>query len=105
MKADNQSEARIACLRKVTTVITVESGTSKSGGRGHSSILYTQLNQHDREQDSDTDEEALDQRKVVRELPSRSIMELNIYNRKLFLGSLLAVEVFGIDYLFTVYTI
>ena len=87
-------------------MITVESGTSKSGGRGHSSILYTQLNQHDREQESDTDEEALDQRKVVRELPSRSsIMELNIYNRKLFLGSLLAVEVFGIDYLFTVHTI
>jgi len=78
-------------------VITVESVTSKSGGRGHSSILYTQLNQHDREQDSDTDEEALDQRKVVRELPSRSsIMELNIYNRKLFLGSLLAVEVTGL---------
>merc|ERR1712123_519759 len=76
---------------------TVESGTSKSGGRGHSSILYTQLNQHDREQESDTDEEALDQRKVVRELPSRSsIMELNIYNRKLFLGSLLAVEVTGL---------
>ena len=83
----------------------MESGTSKSGGRGHSSILYTQLNQHDREQDSDTDEEAFDQRKAVRELNSRSIMELNIYNRKLFLGSLLAVEVFGIDFLFTVHTI
>ena len=85
----NQSESRIASLRRVTTG-TVESGTNKSGGREHSNILYQQVNQHD--QDLDSDQEDSGKGRVVREPPS-SIMVLNIYNRRLFLGSFLAVEV------------
>lgn len=88
----NQSEARIASLRRVTTG-TVESGTSKSGGREHSNILYQQVNQQD--QDLASDQEDSGKGRVVREPPS-SIMELNIYNRRLFLGSFLAVEATGL---------
>lgn len=94
-EAVNQSEARIASLRRVTTG-TVESGTSKSGGRGHSKILYQKVNQHDQEQDLDSDQENCAKDWVVREPPSSSIMELNIHNRRLFLGSFLAVEVTGL---------
>ena len=72
----------------------MESGTSKGAGRGHRDILYHQLNQEDREQDSDTDQvEELKIGKVVRAPPNSITMALNIHNRRLFLGSFLAVEV------------
>ena len=72
----------------------MESGTSRGAGRGHRDILYHQLNQEDREQDSDTDQvEELKIGKVVRAPPNSNTMALNIHNRRLFLGSFLAVEV------------
>ena len=72
----------------------MESGTSRGAGRGHRDILYHQLNQEDREQDSDTDQvEDLKIGKVVRAPPKSNTMALNIHNRRLFLGSFLAVEV------------
>jgi len=75
----------------------VESGPSRGAGRGHSNILYHQLNQDDKEQDSDTDqEEEFKIGKVVREHPNNNTMSLNIHNRRLFLGSFLAVEVLGL---------
>ena len=74
----------------------MESGTSRGAGRGHRDILYHQLNQEEqeKEQDSDTDQfQELKIDKFVREPPNSSKMALNIYNRRLFLGSSLAVEV------------
>merc|ERR1712050_16009 len=79
--------------------VTVESRTSRGAGRGHRDILYHQLNQEDKdqEQDSDTDQvEELKIGKVVREPPNRNTMTLNIHNRRLFLGSFLAVEAVGL---------
>jgi len=70
----------------------VESGVSRGGGRKHSKVLYQKINQNDKEQDQDTDEEDLDQEQVLVE----PTMALNIYNRRLFLGSFLAVEVTGL---------
>merc|ERR1712013_22219 len=76
---------------------TVESGTSRGAGRGHRDILYHQLNQEDREQDSDTDRvEELKIGKVVCAPPNSNTMALNIHNRRLFLGSFLAVEAVGL---------
>merc|ERR1712083_1013170 len=78
-------------------VITVESGPGRGTWGGHDSILYHQLNQDDKEQDSDTDqEEEFKIGKVVREPPNNSKMALNIHNRRLFLGSFLAVEAVGL---------
>jgi len=80
-------------------VVTVESGPSKGAGRGHSNILYHQLDQDDKEQDSDADqEEEFEKATVVRKPPisNTSKMELSIYNRRLFLGSFLLVEVIGL---------
>jgi len=75
----------------------VESGPRKGVQRGHSNILYHQLNQDEREQDSDTDQEAeINKVKPVRQPPSSSKMELSIHNRRLFLGSFLLVEVVGL---------
>ena len=74
----------------------MESGTSRGAGRGHRDILYHQLNQDDQEQeqDSDTDQfEELKIGKIVRSSPNNKTMALNIHNRRLFLGSFLAVEV------------
>jgi len=75
----------------------VESGSSRAAGRGHSNILYHQLNQDDKEQDSDTDQgEEFKIGKAVREPPNNGTMALNIHNRRLFLGSFLAVEAVGL---------
>jgi len=77
----------------------VESGTSRGAGRGHRDILYHQLNQEDQEQeqDSDTDQfEELKIGKIVRSSPNNKTMALNIHNRRLFLGSFLAVEAVGL---------
>merc|ERR1712154_1552 len=64
---------------------TVESGPSKGAGRGHSNILYHQLDQFEKAT-------------VVRKPPisNNSKMELSIYKRRLFLGSFLLVEVIGL---------
>merc|ERR1712115_7125 len=75
---------------------TVESGTSRGAGRGHRDILYHQLNQEDREQEQDSDTEELKIGKVVRAPPNSTTMALNIHNRRLFLGSFLAVEAVGL---------
>lgn len=87
----NQSNARIACFRRVT-IATVESGASRGGGRQHSKVQYKQVNQDDKEQDLETDEEELYPEEGV----SKPIMDLNIHNRRLFLGSFLVVEVIGL---------
>merc|ERR1712115_205071 len=75
---------------------TVESGTSRGAGRGHRDILYHQLNQEDQEQEQDSDTEDLKIGKVVRAPPNSNTMALNIHNRRLFLGSFLAVEAVGL---------
>jgi len=72
---------------------TVESQASRGGGRKHSSVLYQQVNQEDREQeDLGADEENICSELVL----VRPIMDLNIYNRRLFLGCFLAVEACGL---------
>jgi len=76
-------------LRRVT-IATVESGASRGGGRQHSKVLYKQVNQDDK--DLDTDEEEI----YPEEGFSKPIMDLNIHNRRLFLGSFLVVEVIGL---------
>merc|ERR1711970_1424147 len=62
----------------------------RGGGRQHSKVLYKQVNQDDK--DLDTDEEEI----YPEEGFSKPIMDLNIHNRRLFLGSFLVVEVIGL---------
>jgi len=70
------------------SALTVESQASRGGGRKHSSVLYKQVNQEDHEQEEDEDN--------IGSVLVRPTMELNIYNRRLFLGCFLAVEAFGL---------
>merc|ERR1712198_689162 len=68
--------------------------TGRSSGRGHSTVLYHQVNQEDLEEDQDCPEyEERDNQRVFRD---PNIMELNIHNKKLFWASFLVVEAFGL---------
>jgi len=72
----------------------VESATGRSSGRGHSTVLYHQVNQEDLEEDQDCPEsEERDNQRVYRD---PNMMELNIHNKKLFWASFLVVEAFGL---------
>merc|ERR1711872_135383 len=65
-----------------------------STGRQHRNIQYHQIDQEEIEQVTDTEEDIAEGRdKKVRQ---PDIMELNIHNRRLFLGCFLAVEMLGL---------